>query len=250
MNFKKCISLIALCLIAYTVLLAQKVDIVKLKNGSVLKGEIVDYTDTDKVVFILTNGERLTFNNKEIKLIKKRKTNKNLEAKTSVLQNMKSKKIKKKGYYHFTQLSLLNSISERDEYDLSLGISTHNGYKFTSWLGVGVGIGAMAYDTNNPVTFPLTFEVRGNIPFENINPYYAFAIGHSLNNQDFDGGLVWSPTLGIVFSSNKKIALTLSASYIEQKASRELTDFCWFDCINVVDNEIYRRLAINVGFTF
>ncbi len=237
-------------------------DVVYLKDGSVLKGLIVNYQQGGALNFELENGEVIVIQDAEIaRIVQDVMTPK---AKSyDELMNARSKAKPKEQVYAFRERGFYNamalgSLNTRAANEFRMGLSFHNisGFQFSRLFGAGLGVGIETYGTDDDeVIYPVFAEFRGYLTKKIKAPYYAFSGGYGFmatNKKEFiteaRGGWMLHPAIGMRFSSKKQTNLTADIGYKFQKAYFR-RDFNFNGDIEIRDI-LYQRLIIRVGLLF
>jgi len=242
---------------------AKPTDIVYLKDGSVLKGQIVSYEQGRSLLFKLQNGETITLQDANIARIVQ-DTGEPRSNSYDGLTQTRPKKVKKEPVYNFSErgfydvlsLGSLNTRTSNSEF--KMGISLHNvaGFQFSRMLGIGLGLGIETYGTDDrEVIYPVFAEFRGYFNKKIKAPYYTLNAGYGFmatNEREFiteaRGGWMLHPAVGLRFSANKHSNITADIGYKFQKAYYR-RDFNFNGDIEIRDI-LYQRLIIRVGFIF
>lgn len=246
-------SLLLLWLIAPN-LTAQKLEkgmehVVYLKNGSILRGTIIERNDAQLKVEILGGS---IFAIERVEVIKIETEKKQYKYKSRV---KKDYIIKNKGIYHSIYGGLYSGTGEFGDYAGAFSFQWASGYQWNQWLGVGIGVENDSYidnDTRNIV--PIFAEVRGYFLNKPFSPYYALHIGYGIaskvvnieNNLDADGGLFIHPQIGLRFPSRSNAAFTMALGYTYQRANYEFND--WQG--NYWDRVTFQRVSFRLGVLF
>jgi len=238
-------------------------DVVHLKDGSVLKGLIVNYQQGGALTFQLQNGETITIQDVEIARIVQDVR----EPKAGSYDELMNKKakvkpkepqvyaFKERGFYNAMMLGSLNT---RAANEFRMGLSFHNvsGFQFSRWFGIGLGLGVETYGTDDDeVIYPVFAEFRGYLSKKIKAPYYTLGAGYGFmatNEKEFiteaEGGWMIHPAVGIRFSAKKNTNLMADIGYKFQKAHFR-REFSFSGDIEV-RNVLYQRLIIRVGLLF
>lgn len=237
-------------------------DVVYLKDGSVLKGLIVNYEQGATLNFRLQNGEEIVIIDSEIARIvqdvrepKANSYDELINGKTKAKPKDQTYNFKERGFYNATMLGSLNT---RSGNEFKMGLSFHNvsGFQFSRWLGIGLGVGIETYGTDDDeVIYPLFAEFRGYLNKKIKAPYYTLGAGYGFmatNKKEFiteaRGGWMLHPAIGLRFSGKKHSNLTADIGYKFQKAYFR-RDFTFNGDIEIRD-VLYQRLIIRVGLLF
>ena len=99
--------------------------------------------------------------------------------------NAQSKDSSEKGYYGVLEVSggyiyknLIGSIQA--PYDLMLGASYVNGYRFSPHFAMGIGAGLNYYFDNQQITAPIYLHLNADILKRAVTPYIALNLGYNI----------------------------------------------------------------------
>lgn len=214
---------------------SQVMDVVYLKNGSILRGEIIKRTE-GKAIKIKTAGNVYVIRLEKIKKVKTEKV-------------ANSSYIKKEGYINHTGIDLLTGGGKP-----AVRVRMVNGYQFSTNLSAGVGVGFVLYD--DPLNLiPLFVDLRYKFLRANSTPFVSFKGGYSFslltdedaNIEDHSGGMMINPAVGMQFKLNSSVGLYLNCGYSIEHAS--FTRMGWIG--RSITTEItYRRVQFGLGLSF
>ncbi|KAB7728728.1 hypothetical protein F5984_18030 [Rudanella paleaurantiibacter] len=214
-------------------------DVLLLRNGWVLRGQILSALSDSSVTLETRDGNRFVF------------------PQTNVLsiRHEKAPAARSRGYGLFVELGPLAARNTTAQAVTTAAITFHviNGFRFSRWLYAGLGTGVDLYATQTFV--PFFASVRGDlsgpsqrqgpIPFYFVDGGYGFnATVNDTPGLNYIGGAYTSAGLGLRFPFVRNTSFLLSGGYylqrsiIEQpgRSSRQSSDF--------------NRVAIRAGFTF
>ena len=253
------IIIIATLILSSPQLWAQKIrgqksatDVVYLKNGSIYRGQIVEY-EYDKLLKIKIN-EATTISipadviNKVVQI--------DPEERKGKLREKINPKITKK-LYSMTNFYTLGGYFA-NEFELGLGAQTSFGYQWNSKLATGIGV---AYDNyligSRTTLLPIFAEVRGQLTEKAVAPHYTVNIGYGFGvaNEDFgirepEGGLYLHGAMGLIFHKPGGHAFLLDVGYKFQELNYQV-DLPWgtrddFEAYDI----LFKRLSIRFGVIF
>jgi len=240
-------------------------DEVILKNGSVLKGKIIEYKTDENIKVEIQGGSILVYPASEVSEIKRNTQRTNSVA--EILENPKH--FYQKEYYISTYLQFIGGFIESqmlgglDVPSLGIGLKASAGYAFNRHLMLGAGIG-WAY-LNNSIMYsshiPLFAELRGDIIRKKNALYYSLGLGYNFvllrkgpdwftdyQMKTAQGGYFIHPALGFRFMSETKLHFCIEFSYSISTAS--------FTYENSVGDQLgptknlFLRPALSVGLLF
>lgn len=217
--------------------------IVLLKDGSLLKGIVLEENNNGTLKIALKSGDELEIPYALVQSIKK---DKHQEV---VFSN--GTKSKTKGFYQFIQFGLLPGYSNEEQDQFLWGLTGRytTAYRFHSLLSVGAGVGADYY---NQFMLPLFGQVSGHFFKKAVSPYYSFSAGYSFPFQlkedliEKKGGLMVNPAIGLRIARAKYV-FSIDGGYQIQKATAFRED--WGGG-TTTDRISFRRWVIRVGWEF
>ncbi len=195
---------------------AQWVDVVMLKDGSVLKGQILSYDYETEMKLKLATGATVVLAYSKIKTISQQQLNAG--------RKLKPYLFKEKGFYNATDLLIL-AFDERTDDNPAAGLSTVFGYQFKRQIGTGIGLAVHNYSLGgNEMIYAIFGEARGYLNKKNVSPFYSLNAGYGFaaSNQRLlasNGGVYLSPSFGYRMGASEHVNFTLSLGWNFQKAS-------------------------------
>jgi len=190
----------------------DKLDVVYLKDGRVVKGSIIKPLDADGVQIMTTESDVYTFSAEEVSRVsRERFEHENLNNKIIVHDG--------EGFTNITTLGLgfgIGSVGDEGDVDNDqtyFALHTVNGYHFSRMLSVGVGVGVEWYDGYE--LLPLYADIRVNPSLTEWAPFFYGNLGYGLGafENNVDGGLMAGVGGGIQKSINPNLALVGSLGY-------------------------------------
>ena len=261
----KLIFSILICSLMSLTLLAQKntlQEVLYLKNGSVIRGKILEQTDDGQIKIEIVGGNILTFTADQVKSIK-------FEPRTTTVNTQTLPKYKPRIYtpppYHVPQtgnyqVALLGWVAGRSPNGFRPGFSAHYiyGYRFSQYLSLGLGVGFDVYNLVDNGDGATQFYVDGRGYFkENTQTwYYKLNLGYGSpftgrwNIQESKGGIYMHPGLGWQFSSRSGTHFIIEFGASFQKA--QFIETAWdpvtenMEQIDV-ENIWYQRNSLKFG---
>lgn len=229
---KKALFMLLLFIGSIATSVAQNVqEIVYLKNGSVVRGVVVEQVPGVSLKIQTSDGSIFAYQMSEVVKITKEST-KNKNGNTLNLNNNSGNE---SGYKGFIDLGYTIGVGDFGIDRLEL--STSHGCQFNPYLYVGAGVAANYYFDAEVIGMPIFAHVRGNILNNSISPYVDFRIGYS-PLEDVQG-LYMAPSIGCKIKS-----FNVSLGYVMQKA--KYYDYYYDD----EGSENCGGFSLKVGFEF
>ncbi len=220
----KAIKILILTWFCSTVSMAQN-DLVKLKNGSAIRGKIIETTD-QKTKIKTIDGSIWVYTRNEIESIGK--------FKPTLTPN---------GYYNQTSLGILGGS------ELSASFQVVNGYSFNPHWGLGVGMGWEIFYGQHYV--PLFIEGTYSLLNKNFTPFCSIGAGYDLPTRNFErnkGGLLTQGRIGFKHQLGDHFGLITSAGYRYSYIKQEV--WSWWHDNTVTEITEINRFEFRFGFIF
>ncbi len=225
-------------------------DVVYLKDGSVLRGKVRAYEIGKILRLQITPTSSVAITGDRIEKVVQQ------EAPAKKVRGPKAyQPLTFDGWYSTTRFYGLGGYFA-EEFQVGLGIQTTFGRDWNQWLGTGFGVGYDNYFLDDRVSLiPIFVELKGQFSPKHFSPAYSLHFGYSLANKDEDlnihearGGFMAHAAIGFVKHTMEGNALNFDIGYRFQRLKYRQ------DFFNVKDFEeykiLYKRLAVRFGFTF
>jgi hypothetical protein len=247
-------------------------DVIRLSNGSVFKGKIIETKEAEYYLLELAGGDVLRLEWDEIASIVKednatkyfeskrfKRKRSRIEFKEKWRKEREEKRrvyaFKERGWYNITYFSSTSG-EQDDEFQFGLGVHNIIGYQFSRMFGLGLGLGADTYTFKTGETiYPLFLEGRGYFK-EDINSFFyslAAGYGFAFKNEGEDivkanGGFMIHPSVGTRFgaSADTNVLLDFGVKIQEAHFTREFL----FTGEREIKDIIYKRLTVRLGLIF
>lgn len=233
------------------------VDVVYLKDGSTLRGQLLEYVPGERVRLKLSNTEVTITAEDLLKVVQEPVDN-------QYLRRMKRQynqvyRFPETGWYLHPSLYYLPGGGE-NRADFGMGIQAIAGYQFTRWLGLGAGLALDDYSgsESGSTYLPAFVEIRSYLFRTRRTPYVTFAGGYGFTtrpnaeigqwSQERQGGMMIYPAIGYRLSGKQSKNLTIDLGYKFQHSTVE--DISGFNEEIITRRITYRRLSIRLGMIF
>ena len=185
-------------------------DVVYLKNGSIIKGIIVEQVPNQSMKIKTSDGSIFNYQMNEIEKITKEENIRSAWGSGSLFSNSNEYNIK--GVRGFLDLGYIAGGIKGPEFCFTLGYQT-NDYLF---IGAGVGI---QYATDlETVAAPMYVDIRSNLMTGPVVPFIALRAGYELlTESEFDGGFYCHPFAGVKFMTGNRRAINLAIGWSTNK---------------------------------
>lgn len=204
-------------------------EVVYLKNGSIIRGTIVEQIPNLSLKIATSDGSIFVYKMEEVEKITKERSGRDNTPPFSGQEYNIS------GYRGFVDFGYTAGVG-----DMNIGrveLTTSHGFQFNPYLFVGAGTGIHCYFKANerklelsekeclPV-IPFFVDLRGSflkgsiVPFIGIKLGYSCALVSASNEYDFSGlGLYIAPSAGVKFAITSQAMLNLSLGYSVQNTT-------------------------------
>jgi hypothetical protein len=252
--YKFLLLIVIMCASNYSFAQANMEDVLYLKNGSIIRGVIIEQIINKSVKIQTKDRSVFVFKYDEIEKI----TRENLPTEDKSSDN-KNPEFKIKGFTNITTINYspgignidANGVSVKNE-DYSIGLKTINGYQFNNYFSLGVGIGIDKYKEISLI--PITVDVSVNLLKSRVSPTLNAGIGYSLGLADASSGIIIHPSVGLKVFISKNIAYTFNLGYRLQEQTilhyNYNSNYHYYSTTGTTTKLFYQFITINTGFVF
>ncbi|WP_195662611.1 DUF481 domain-containing protein [Bacteroides congonensis] len=208
---RKLLLLLTLLLSISTYVAAQNyTEVVYLKNGSVIKGVIIEQVPNVSLKIKTGDGSLIICQMNEVeKIIKEERYTRDYR---TDIDNRKAARNTLKGYKGFVDFGYIADLSDYDANKVE--ISTSHGYQFNNYFYLGGGVAADFYTDADLIAVPIFVDFRANFINKKVTPFANIKTGYSVG--DVEGAYV-STGIGVRFSLKGKKAINLKLEYNYQQ---------------------------------
>ena len=184
-------------------------DVVYLKNGSVIRGIIIEQVPNESIKIETREGNIFVYKMEEVsKFTKETMPQQHRYVGYSGGQSQYNPKYN--GYMGTIQFGYGVGI---DKYKASrVNLNLINGYKFSPHYYMGAGMGLNYYFSYEDYTVPLFLYLRSDFLKSDASPFFSMSAGYNvfLGGSGFFEGLILEPSLGISFRASNASCYFLS----------------------------------------
>lgn len=212
---RKLLLVLTLLLSISTYVAAQNyTEVVYLKNGSIIKGVIIEQVPNVSLKIKTSDGSLIICQMSDVtKITKEERYTRDYRKDTN---DRKTARKTLKGYKGFVDLACIGDVSDYDASKIEL--STSHGYQFNNYFFVGGGVALNYYADADLVAAPIYANFRANFINKRITPFADVKTGYSVG--DIEGAYA-SIGVGVRFSLKGKKALNLALVYNYQEYSTD-----------------------------
>mgnify|MGYP001024681200 FL=1 len=237
---RKLLLLLTLLLSISTYVAAQNyTEVVYLKNGSVIKGVIIEQVPNVSLKIKTNDGSLIICQMNEVEKITKEERYTRDYRKD--VDNRKAARNTLKGYKGFVDFGYIADLSDYDANKVE--ISTSHGYQFNNYFYLGGGVAADFYTDADLIAVPIFVDFRANFINKKVTPFADIKTGYSVGDVE---GLYVSTGIGVRFSLKGKKALNLKLEYNYQQYDYYYSGYY----ISYDDTADLEGLGFKVGFEF
>ena len=191
-------------------------DVVYLKNGSVIRGIIIEQVPNQSLRIKTVDGNVFAYDVSEVEKITKEELAIGSAAKRVYGNGGKSLK----GYKSFVDVGYTFAKADGEDAE-RIEVSTSSGYQFDDYLFVGGGVAFHYYhDSDDLYTVPIFANFRANFVVDKSIPFVDFRAGYSIGKKEDDiklSGIYAYAGVGVGFQISEKMALNFALGYSYQK---------------------------------
>lgn len=201
-------------------------EIVYLKNGSIIRGIVIEQIPNQSIKIKTADGNIFAYNTSEVEKITKEEVKKS------------SKYTIPSGYKGFIDLGYTIGIGDFEEDRIEF--TTSHGYQANPYLFIGAGVGVSYWFGPATVSIPIFGNIRLNIPTgAPVCPYFDFKLGYS----PYDlSGFYGNFSTGCRIALGGKSALNIGFGYQIQKVEELFGKYRYPTNVN--------GLAFKLGYEF
>jgi len=211
------------------------IDVVYLKNGSVIKGIIVEQVPNQSIKIQTADGSLFVYKISEVEKMTKEQAG--MLNTTNHQSNNVAPQNQYANYDTQSQSSKFDDLPNGYESVMEFGyapatesmdylkLNSINSLRFNPYFSAGLGTGLRYYTTADALCIPIFIDFRANM-FKILNspvsPYVAFGIGYTFEiTPDFVGlGIFINPSFGVIYRVNKKNSLHFGIGIESQRFSQ------------------------------
>ena len=251
---KKLFSLISVAifmLVSFTVNAQNNEDVVYLKNGSVIRGVIIEQVPYQTLKIQTKDGNIFVYNFSDIEKMTKERPidtqnlySSNNDRTPNVSQSTQFNK--PKGYFGLVELGFAPSVNSYES--LRIGATIINGYRILPQFAIGAGVGLQAYALDyGEMTIPIFVHLRSDFLNKKASPFVAFNIGYNLSVLGgYYSGLMMEPSLGASFNVGSKYRMTAGVGFAVDRVRGYYFDYYG----SYIVRDWAYALNIKIGFSF
>jgi len=213
---KKLLFLCVMALFAGVVRAQNLQDVIHLKNGSIIRGTIIEQVPGESLKIETRDGNVFVYKMDEIIKMTREAGLSQWQARRQFYGRSNGFQDKPRGYAGALEAGYgigVSGYGGRFEFDVV------NGYRFNPYFYSGFGIGVNVWTNGSRiVTLPLFFHLRANFMDRLVSPYFSLNAGYNLSvTSDITGGFMVEPTLGVAFRTSNRTAVTFGIGYSGQQ---------------------------------
>jgi len=208
------------------------IDVVYLKNGSMIRGIIIEQVPNQSLKIRTSDGSVFVYNISDVEKMTREEPVVQQERyygqNTRNIRNTRNYTVipsnkTLRGYKGFVDAGYTFS----SEYEDRVEISTSHGYQFNNYLFVGGGVGYHYYSDPDVELYamPIFANFRANFMNKKVTPFTDLRVGYSVG--DLEGGYAYIG-LGARFQLVKKMALNLTLGFSYQEYDYYSSYSSWY----------------------
>lgn len=226
-------------------------DLLYLRDGSVLQGRLLHYILGEKIVFELSTGDHVEFEQRKVKRLVQ-----GGEENIPPVKPRKEYEFREEGLYFAALAGITIGRTSRSTETGSWNLLAVAGHLFKRQIGVGGGIAVDGYSPQeSEIIYPVFAEARGYLSASRYAPFYAMRLGYGFAFKESDnlvtgaeGGVFVNPALGLRWGGSAGANFVTELGFQYQRASFERSIGNWGEM--EIEKKGYKRLNIRVGIVF
>ncbi len=219
----KSLFIVVMLFVAMVAQAQQLQEVVYLKNGSIIRGVIIEQVPNESLKIQTSDGSIFAYSMDEVERITKEQP---LAQKATTITSYSSENYSSKsnlssmaeaygiwsGYRGFVDLGY--SVGVGDYGESRVELTTSHGYQIIPYLFVGLGVGVQYYHESELWEIPIYVHLRGSLPCHAVcQPFIDWKIGYTVYDAD---GFYMCPSVGCRFAVSDMCGLSLSLGYTYQ----------------------------------
>ncbi len=206
-----CVTL--LCGVVSAQAQSQTSEIVYLKDGSVLKGKVVEMLP-DQIKVQTSDGSLFVYPMNEVERVEKEKRN------SYRLKTSSANQYDLLGWRGVVELGYIMGDFSAPEFSFSIG------YQFNPYLFLGAGTGVQYLTDASRAAIPIFADLRGSFFLGTISPFMSLKMGYEalINVPAAKGGFYCSPTWGVKIMTTTRQAVNIGIGLTAFKPKNWVSD--------------------------
>lgn len=214
------------------------VDVVYLKNGSIIRGHVIEQVPDEELKIKTYDGSLFIYRMDEVeRIVKEGGTFRRRVGRVS-------NKLDLRGYKGFVDVGYSFANADFDFFE----ITTTHGYQFNNHIFAGGGIGFQYFSDPDYKIVPIYANFRFNFLNAKVTPYADLRTGGTLGDYE---GFYNSISLGVRFTLKNRTAINVAVGYTYQELEyeyhyhRDGWDYYYWD-----NHENVNALTLKIGVEF
>lgn len=222
------------------------IDVVYLKNGSMIRGVIVEQVPVESIKIETAEDNLFVYRLDEINKMTREEAYGSSRRRSTPPASSVSRRTSSLrpeaywGYEGITEAGYAIGVGRMEGGAATLSVI--NGYQMGNYFYAGVGVGVFYTTGAGCVLMPIFAHFRSRLLATKVSPYATFGVGYAVGLSNSDGGLYYEPSLGVAVRLQGRSNLTFGIGYM---LSKERVDDGWRD-VSVSMGAV----SLRVGFTF
>lgn len=221
-------------------------DQVTLKDGSIIRGAVIEHFVGKHVKIMTLDGTTHQFPSDQVAEV-------SMDGHTEVKKSFESQE---RGYYHISTIGILGG-EQNQTTRASFSYNMVNGYQLNKHWSFGVGTGLEYLDH---IYFPIYADARYFLNKKNFSPFISGQAGYSIpfggvgsgdRWNEYYGGWLWGAEFGVRSYSSEHVGFVFGLGFRRQNLRLDQTFDPWgFDIGNVSQFHQLNRVSMRIGLLF
>lgn len=198
---------------AYSSAQSYYTEVVYLKNGSIIRGLIVEQVPNVSLKIKTADGSIFAYQMADVEKITKEEDTRATAANSYRANNQTKKQARNtlRGYKGFVDVGYIFGVGDFGEEKFE--VSTSHGYQFNNYFFLGGGMALNCFTELSSFSVPIFANFRANFINQKVTPFGDFKVGYAAG--EIEGAYV-SMAVGVRFALAKKKAINLRLEYVAQ----------------------------------
>lgn len=240
-------------------------DVVYLKNGSIVRGRILEYKVNETIKIEILGGSILVYPAAEVVEIKKEDSKApivNNEPTRRELREQQPLHNPEKGWYHYSVGKTGIGMNAFSNGVMAIGLYHSSGYQFNRLAALGLGLGIERNGAFNMM--PVYVDFRGYMMKTSASMFYSLGLGYNAvlpsnggwamgTIEKSSGGYYIYPAIGVRFASRKRVHAVLDFGCTIQSAfnvQQRSWDWSGNEVVSTLQLPLMLRPTIRAGILF
>lgn len=219
---------------------------VYLKNGSVIRGIVVEQVPETSLEVQTSDGSVYVFEMSEVEKVSK-EISEEFDDKADAHDEMLESTLKRRQSRYRAIFEFGDVYRTFNFRNWVISISTSYGKQFSPYVFVGFGVGVDYYKDWESAAVPVFLDARFYIIDSDVTPYFGVKAGYSMS---YIMGFYSNPTFGIYWWGKKQVGVNISLGYNLQMVDLRTYYYAYSLLNHDVNSESIGGISLKLGIIF